>query len=154
MEKGQAWFFLAPSLSTPLFPLPLLLLPAPVMGRFVSSRARDDRANYRETISYRAAHSNSTRFFLLSKIAVVGKLRNERTVHHPSLPPRFLRVIDLVEILDRFVGTSNVSRLPPFPFSPFPFPLFFFFRLRCLVRLRVRIKRRIHARRIARDVSN
>lgn len=80
MEKGQAWFFLAPSLSTPLFPLPLLLLPAPVMGRFVSSRARDDRANYRETISYRAAHSNSTRFFLLSKIAVVGKLRNERTI--------------------------------------------------------------------------
>lgn len=144
MEKGQARLrkpgfssltpFLAPSLSLLHTPLPLLSLPPPRNGPFSfrpehAMTGPTTEKQFRTVPRINGAHSNSTRFFLLSKISLAPLLQNcvrERTLspplHLPSSSPRFLRVIDLdLEILDRFV--ERVHSLPSFSFLF----LFFFF---------------------------
>lgn len=48
------------------------------MGRFVSSRARDDRANYRETISEYAAHKRRAFEFHESRFILPPPLETRR----------------------------------------------------------------------------
>lgn len=112
--------------------------PLPVMGRFVSSRARDDRANYRETISEYAAHKRRAFEFHESRFilpppetrAVLSPWKIACTTFRNTLLPLPRPCLVLVSTASSISLKSRQNFGSICPSAPLPFfPLLFFFFL-------------------------